>query len=78
MMLFKCQFISLYLISAHALYKHVCVGVGGICVILNIYADMVTINHQTVIQFPCGEFYYMGTLSEFAIISLRSFVRTDG
>ena len=35
---------------------------------------MVPINHQTEIQFPRGEFYYMGTLSEFAIISLRGYL----
>lgn len=41
-------------------------------IFLHISADTVTINHQTEIQFPRGEFYYMGTLSEFAVISLWS------
>lgn len=44
-------------------------------IFLHIFADTVTVNHQTMIQFPCGEFYYMGTLSEFAIVSLWSYVR---
>lgn len=51
-----------------------CVCVAYVQILFHTFADVMTISHQAEIQFLRGEFYDKGTLSEFTIISLWSYV----